>query len=868
MLFQNTTEGDADEVDEVPNITSKPNITGRKKVLEHILSCQTLSKATNMGKRGEIAEEFCTGKFNDEVLENTKTNFLIWSAARSNFLKPMDTPHVVPSFTSTNSLFADPVDAVTRFSFTPIIPHPATEYDTIFTCMLNFQDVLSQRNQEYGPLWCDEGVYRIAKELQLLNPSKFANIFLGLGGFHFEKVLIGCCGAYLSETGIQSVLVQNEVFGPGNVQSVMSGGNYIRGKRGMMLIAEALLQLQIEAFVSSSNFDQSLVEDLQLFRKMVEKEENYRDWKYFEEHLQSFICFFNEYIESKSSENLQFKYWNVFIQDIVSVLIDLTRSHREGNWKLHLSSIRRAIPLLFTFNRTNYRRWVPLYFEDCLKLENKFPKIYDSFLAGGFVVSQTRRRGSKLPMDQALEKQYNKPAKGQSGIIGFSRRKEAVCKWNIVKHEKSQYTSSLEKVCDIINEDEYSIHHEFSMSRTETDVSAVNQMMDYIKNRGNPFEDSNPLPRNFKTGELMREPLAKSLIRAVETGEREYSVFKDKRLETKSIKLFDTIQNVKLEEKQCSAKKPPDVNKETLSFLRTIDIARLREYDLQVLLQYEITSCSFYLTKDGNLRKSPKSDLATELKRSLATIPNDVPSSAADSVIIFDFMAFSRKVPVKKIKLQTFEDLFKHLFATFKRLSAGCQRIDIVFDIYLDSSIKQHERKRRSEKHQSTETIITSIEQALPVEFESFWGSSSNKMQFQQSFIDWVVANNDTGKPLFLGGANKEDMTSCLKVYNDNPTPQHFLKCTHEEADDRLMLHITHAVNIENFTKVIVASSDTDILVNLVHHYLRWQYSNLQELWLLSGTRNNQQAISVHDLTLQFDGPVLDVLPAVHALTG
>ena len=223
---------------------------------------------------------------------------------------------------------------------------------------------------------------------------------------------------------------------------------------------------------------------------------------------------------------------------------------------------------------------------------------------------------------------------------------------------------------------------------------------------------------------------------------------------------------------------------------------------------------------------------------------------------------------MKKIKLQTFEDLFKHLFATFKRLSAGCQRIDIVFDIYLDSSIKQHERKRRSEKHQSTETIITSIEQALPVEFESFWGSSSNKMQFQQSFIDWVVANNDTGKPLFLGGANKEDMTSCLKVYNDNPTPQHFLKCTHEEADDRLMLHITHAVNIENFTKVIVASSDTDILVNLVHHYLRWQYSNLQELWLLSGTRNNQQAISVHDLTLQFDGPVLDVLPAVHALTG
>ena len=161
---------------------------------------------------------------------------------------------------------------------------------------------------------------------------------------------------------------------------------------------------------------------------MVEKEENYRDWKCSKEHLQSFICFFNEYIESKSSENLQFKYWNVFIQDIIPVLIDLTRSHCEGNWKLHLSSIRRTIPLLFTFNRTNYRGWVLLYSEDCLKMENKFPKIFDSFLAGGFVVSQTRRRGSKLPMDQALEKQYNKTAKGQSGIIGFLRHKEVVCK--------------------------------------------------------------------------------------------------------------------------------------------------------------------------------------------------------------------------------------------------------------------------------------------------------------------------------------------------------------------------------------------------------------------------------------------------------
>jgi len=52
-----------------------------------------------------------------------------------------------------------------------------------------------------------------------------------------EKVLIACCGAFLKETGMDKLLAENEIFGPGVVQIILSGSNYIRGKRGMMLIA-------------------------------------------------------------------------------------------------------------------------------------------------------------------------------------------------------------------------------------------------------------------------------------------------------------------------------------------------------------------------------------------------------------------------------------------------------------------------------------------------------------------------------------------------------------------------------------------------------------------------------------------------------
>ena len=72
--------------------------------------------------------------------------------------------------------------------------------------------------------------------------QKFCNIFLGIGGFHLEKVVIGCLGTYLESSDIQNLLVEVKVYGPAVVNSVMSRGNYIWGKRGISLIDEAMEQ--------------------------------------------------------------------------------------------------------------------------------------------------------------------------------------------------------------------------------------------------------------------------------------------------------------------------------------------------------------------------------------------------------------------------------------------------------------------------------------------------------------------------------------------------------------------------------------------------------------------------------------------------
>ena len=63
--------------------------------------------------------------------------------------------------------------------------------------MINFQDVLKQKERENGPLWSHDRVYHTAKEMKLLYPQKFSNIFLGIGGFQLEKVVIGWLGTHL-----------------------------------------------------------------------------------------------------------------------------------------------------------------------------------------------------------------------------------------------------------------------------------------------------------------------------------------------------------------------------------------------------------------------------------------------------------------------------------------------------------------------------------------------------------------------------------------------------------------------------------------------------------------------------------------------
>ena len=86
------------------------------------------------------------------------------------------------------------------------------------------------------------------------------------------------------------------------------------------------------------------------------------------------------------------------------------------------------------------------------------------------------------------------------------------------------------------------------------------------------------------------------------------------------------------------------------------------------------------------------------------------------------------------------------------------------------------------------------------------------------------------------------------------------LNCEYEEGDGRIMYHINHAGT--------AASTDTDIFICLIYHFTRWNFLNLQEIWMLCGQDSTKMAVPIHEIATILSNTITDNLPQAYALTG
>ena len=291
-------------------------------------------------------------------------NDIVWIISRldlsdilNNIVSPFSEKKSMPSWSSFNSVISDRKRKIQQVGFLPILPHPVTTYETVYTSLINIKNVLNQLTQM--AVFCDEGVYHIAREITLQRPDEFSGIVLCLGSFHMIKAFLACIGKYLSGSGCRTIWTQNKVFGIDVVESVLSGSHYERSLDGICLLGECISRLQWVEFlrndVSKYINELKIIEELKRAISEKKKADSLKFLQHFKVSSSKLLKEFEFSCKSQSEISETFCYWENFLK-MVQQLKNILGADRESNWNLPLHVVKEIMPMFSVCDRTNYLR--------------------------------------------------------------------------------------------------------------------------------------------------------------------------------------------------------------------------------------------------------------------------------------------------------------------------------------------------------------------------------------------------------------------------------------------------------------------------------------------------------------------------------
>ena len=281
---------------------------------------------------------------------------------------------------------------------------------------------------------------------------------------------------------------------------------------------------------------------------------------------------------------------------------------------------------------------------------------------------------------------------------------------------------------------------EVNKSETTNSERNVQAIMDVIERNENPFQIA-PMElklHNILTQEVMTDDIRTQLLQVKDIGSAAYNMFRKQRLVEKTLRLSSTIHGTNLQtfmsihktKKDGKAKGTLVTQKERSNRQHLVEVARARGSSMEGLLQYSVTPSSYLFNPEGMMKKAVKSALVQELEKSLGKHNQKEPSTADNvhTTFIADMMANVRKMNAKEAN--TFGELCVNTLNYIHNAAKGANRIDLMFDSYMEMSIKDSERKRR-QTIAPIELNMINLETPLPVEMNRFWSSGHNKQKLQ-----------------------------------------------------------------------------------------------------------------------------------------
>ena len=721
------------------------------------------------------------------------------------------------------------VPAVT--ALLPLFPDDSTSAAMIRHSMTVVKKVVNELNPGQIPVvTLDQPLYAIAKQIQWCWPADFGEdkFVIMLGGLHIEMAILKVLGNWLEDSGWTNSLCQAKIASSGTADSFLKASHVTKTRHAHQVTAATLYLLM----------QQGYIEYTESIHTQGEVPVSFESW-----------CM----LMREQSPMFHFWYTTFHLELLMLVFV---RSLREGTFRLYIDSLTKLLPWFFALDHTHYSRWLPIHVRDMASLKMKHPDIAIEFEKGNFAVCKTHRKFSAMSIDQAHE-QNNALVKGGGGAVGLTQNPAALRKWMCGGPEIARLIKEFESAMEESSSDNVAqtMHHEQTKGVQATFAKHVKALTGVLEKLGNPFvEESNDLMR-IDTRDIADEVTVQCIKQAEKLGEDQYATFIKERLVGDQKHHQDPIKRNKL----ALFSRPPvkEVSKSKLQvaslksnchlFSRLYIACQVRDGNIDKFFEHENQACPPSLSLQGKLRQCQKSQLLECLEK-YAESQTDAPTQ---QVIILDGAAIVNIL--RPVGIKTFKDYAMKVFTPFieSQLRAA-DRVDIVWDEYIDNSLKFQTRSKRGKG------IRRRVESTspLPSNWQAFLRIDENKVELFAYLAD-CISELATSKELIT---TKGQSVICNKPRDLS----RLCPCNHEEADTRVILHSLDAFE-NGFNEITIRTVDTDVVAVAIAAFQKMEHL---KFWIAFGAGKNLRYIPVHEIASTLGPEKAMALPMFHAFTG
>ena len=207
------------------------------------------------------------------------------------------------------------------------------------------------------------------------------NFFIRLGGMHTLMNFVGAIGTLMSDSGLSDIL--SSTFA--GVPRMLTGKKYPQCLRALRMVVEVILEpiLQIDGV--------SCYDDLITV------------------------------LEERATESKTCKLWLDCLLKPVFLTMDFIRAEREGNFPLHVATLKSMHPYYFAAGRANYARSVSSYLMsiECLPVD-----MFKGLVEGNHVMRHKKGIWNGISSDMFIESTFMRYGHSKTGVIGTTLKPE------------------------------------------------------------------------------------------------------------------------------------------------------------------------------------------------------------------------------------------------------------------------------------------------------------------------------------------------------------------------------------------------------------------------------------------------------------